>query len=333
MVGEGAGGASVLPRDGEDWGVLDPRWSGIRSEWLDVRGLPVRVLRADGPDTGTPHLLVHGLGGSATNWLEVMGSFARRGAVVAPDLPGHGETEPPRPATAAVEPNAAFVAALAGALGWDRVNLAGNSMGGTIATLVAGERPDLVERLILLDPALPSAVRDLWRIPRMALLVVTPLAVPGLGERLIRRRYATREAAQLFDDLVAVVYGDPDRLRPPAREVAVANAARGQALPWRAPALAVAAESLVRLLLSRRRLLRAIDHVTAPTLLLWGDADRLVGRPVVEEVLRRRPDWEVHVLSGVGHVPMSEAPDEVLASVTTWLAGAGRAQPTAAADA
>lgn len=76
------------------WSALDPAWSHVREQLLPVRGHPVRVLRADGasPDARRPQLLVHGLGGSAADWVDVIEPLRRYGPVVAVDLPGFGLT-------------------------------------------------------------------------------------------------------------------------------------------------------------------------------------------------------------------------------------------------
>jgi len=57
------------------------------------------------------------------------------------------------------------------------------------------------------------------------------------------------------------------------------------------------------------------------TLVVWGDADALIGRPVIEHLHRQRPDWDYTVLPGVGHVPMMEAADRYVAVVRAWLEG------------
>lgn len=317
-----------------DWGVLDDRWAGIRTEWMDVRGHPVRVLRSDGADGGRPQLLLHGLGGSATNWLEVVRALARFGPVAAPDLPGFGETRPPRPSAARIPTNAQFVTALADTLGWDRVTVHGNSMGALIATLVAAERPELVRRLVLASPALPAPRKDALRVPKMALVTFAPFFVPAFGESVFRRRYARTSADELYGQTVRLVFGDPDRIRPPLREVGIANARRGKELGWRVESFSQASASIVELLLGARRVVAAIDRIAAPVLVVWGDRDRLIGRAVVEGLVERRPDWDLEILPDVGHAPMLERPDRYLELVTAWLHERGVAPalaPTAGA--
>lgn len=295
-----------------DWGVLDPRWAGVRDEWLEVGGHPVHVLRADGPGEGIPQLLIHGLGGSATNWIEVIGALSQRGPVVAPDLPGFGRTEPPHVRAARVPHNVRFVWSLARSLGWDEVELHGNSMGGLISVLLASQHPELVTRLVLVAPGLPAQLTALHRIPRMALLTFAAFAVPGLGERVMRRRHQRHTAEELYDMTLDLVHHDPDRVRPAIRAIALRNVEFGQQASWRLPAFVAAAESLVGLHVGGRRVSGAVDAVSCPTLVVWGEQDQLVGRHVIDHLQDRRPDWEFERLGDCGHVPMIEWPDRYL---------------------
>lgn len=305
--------------DPDDWGVVDPRWAGIRTEWIDVRGHPVRVLRADGRPDGRPQLLVHGLGGSATNWLEVISELAEFGPVAAPDLPGFGATRPPWPSAARVSANVAFVAALADTLGWDRLTLHGNSMGALIATLLAADRPDLVRRLVLAAPALPAPRRDAHRVPKMALLTFAPFLLPPLGQAVIRGRYARESAEELYARTIDLVYADPSRVREPLRLVGNHNAELGRQSPWRAEAFSHAAASVVAEVTRARRIQAAVDRVASPVLVVWGDDDRLIGRPVIDGAIHRRPDWDLEVIPDCGHTPMLEWPDRYLELVGGWL--------------
>lgn len=315
----------------EDWGERCERWAGIRTEWIDVQGTAVRTLRADaaaGAEDGTPTVLVHGLGGSATNWLEIMGGLTEHGPVLAMDLPGFGETEPPRTTAPRVTANARFVVALCRAVGWDRVVLMGNSMGGLLATLVAGREQALVDRLVLFNPALPAPVTAAHRAPKMALVTFAPFLVPGVGTRLLRRRYTRMSAEDLARETRELCYGDPGRASEAMSALTVEQAERGRELRWRLPSFVTAASSMLALLVGsgRPRAHAAIEAVAAPTLLLWGDRDQLVGSPVIDGLVARRGDWEQVTFATAGHVPMMELPDDVLEVVGDFLArhaGAG----------
>lgn len=304
-----------------DWGERSPRWAGVRSASVDVRGTDVHVLRADGPSGGTPMLLVHGLGGSATNWLDVMRGLASLGPVLAPDLPGFGRTEPPAPGATRIGGNARFLRALLHAVGWDRVVVVGNSMGGTISLLLAERAPEHVARLVLVSPALPAPLTALPQLPRATFLRFAPFLVPGLGRAVLRRMWSRMTPEEIWEEGAAFVHGDPDRVSPEMRAVGIDNLHVGRESGWRLPGFVAAAESVVSAVTTARPLLRAVDAVAAPTLVVWGDADPIIGRPVVDGVARRRPDWDLEVLEGVGHVPQIEVPRTFVEVVTGWLAG------------
>lgn len=304
----------------DDWGTRSPRWAGIRSEVLDVRGTAVHVLRAGEPGSGTPQLLVHGLGGSAANWLDVIAGLAAHGPVVAPDLPGFGRTRPPRPGATRLGGNARFLRALLTQLRWDRVRVHGNSMGGAISVLLADLDPSRIDRLVLVSPALPAARAQAARIDRDTLVRFGPFLVPRFGQHMLGRAYERLTPAEIHDDTIRYVMADPSRVSTELTAVGLENVEYGRAQDWRLPGFAAAATSLVRALVGRRQLDRAVARIEAPTLVLWGDQDRLVGRPVIERIRRVRPDWHVQELPGVGHAPMMEAPEVYLRSVAAWMA-------------
>jgi pimeloyl-ACP methyl ester carboxylesterase len=86
-------------------------------------------------------------------------------------------------------------------------------------------------------------------------------------------------------------------------------------LAWADTASLQAARSLIATLVMRpRRYLRLIAEVDVPTLLIQGAADRLVPLASIEALVRNRPEWTVHVLDGIGHVPQLEAP----AASSSW---------------
>lgn len=304
----------------EDWGERDPRWAGIRSEFTAVDGVRAHVLVADGPGHGTPQVLVHGLGGSATNWLEVMVELARFGPVVAPDLLGHGRTEPPYARAARVQGNARFLRSLCLTYGLDRIVLHGNSMGGLVASLVAARRPDLVERLVLVGPALPQRPGDLRSMPLGSLLRFAPFAIPGLGAWVTRQVWYRTPPERVAAETVELIWSQPSNARQALRDLALERARQSQELDWRIPGFAAAAESLVALLVGGRKINRALAAITAPTLVLWGCDDKLVSRAVIDQTRRARPDWSYEELEACGHCPQLEVPDRYIELVGAWLA-------------
>jgi pimeloyl-ACP methyl ester carboxylesterase len=316
----------------QDWGERAERWSSIRSEIVDVAGTHVHLLRADGPADGPTQLLVHGLGGSGTNWLEVMSGLSEVGPVIAPDLPGFGRTEPPTPRGSRISSNLGFLKVLARELGIDRATVHGNSMGGLLSVQLAAAAPELVERLVLVSPALPARPQDNRKLTKATIQTFGPFAVPKMGRRVIAKMYAENTAEQLFTQNQALIHANPALLSDELREVGQENTAYGQRTPWRLDGFANAAESLVAAMIGRRGLLRAVDAIQAPTLVVWGDRDQLIGRPVIDALVARRPDVDVRVLEGVGHAPMAEVPAAYLEAVIGWYGQQDEARVTSAAE-
>src|SRR6188472_83986 len=96
-------------------------WPAVTDTYLDVNGRPARVLTAPGPRASgdSPQLLVHGLGGSAVTWVEVVEGLSEHGPVVAVDLPGFGRTPITDDDPLTMQGYVAFVLAVADSLGWD----------------------------------------------------------------------------------------------------------------------------------------------------------------------------------------------------------------------
>ena len=107
--------------------------------------------------TGPSLILIHGLGGSTTNWNAVAPALTALGRVRAVDLPGFGLT-PPRSDFRLGTHRDSVIAYLETMDG--PFTLIGNSTGGLLAELIASARPDLVDRLILVSPATPPVVPD-----------------------------------------------------------------------------------------------------------------------------------------------------------------------------
>lgn len=308
-----------------DLGARSARWAPLRSGFVDVRGTEVHTVRgglapADG-GADVPHLFVHGLGGGATNWLEVMAALGEDREVITMDLPGFGRTVPPRFSAARVRANARFIPAFMDAIGVDRAIVHGNSMGGMLTTLLAGIAPGRIERAVLVAPALPTAKSDLTHLSGPVFRRFAPFVVPGVGSTALRAFWGRADVDALMEDVLALTVADRATLSPAMLGIMRENLMLGKRSPWRVESLAYAVESLVAALLGGRELGEAVRAMAADTLVIWGDADRLVGRPVIDHLVGQRPDWTYVVMPGVGHMPMMEVPDRYVAAVRAWLDG------------
>jgi pimeloyl-ACP methyl ester carboxylesterase len=282
----------------------------------DHRG-PISYRAWDGPADRT-FVLVHGLGGSHLNWIQVAPGLAGLGRVLALDLPGFGRSRLSGRSAGLMDLRrelAAFIDAHAG----ERCVLVGNSMGGALGILHAAIEPERLDGLVLTCAALP------WS--RGALphpLVIGGFAItdtPGLGDAFVSvrlRRLSPEHIVGLGLHLTTV---DPSRIPADVVRLHVELVREQREDPEAATAFVQAARSLLRLGRRPDRAWAAIDAVRCPVLLVHGRRDRLVPVRVAEAVLRRRPDWRGRLFPGLGHVPQMEDPGRWLAEVADWEAG------------
>jgi len=317
--------AGARPETLGDLGARSAAWASLKSTFVDVRGTAVHVIRggrlhADGGET-VPHLFVHGLGGGATNWLEVMGELGEDREVITMDLPGFGRTAPPRHSAARVRANARFLPAFMDALGIERAIVHGNSMGGLLTALLGGIAPERIERAVMVAPALPTAKSDLTHLPGPVFRRFAPFVVPGVGSTLLRTIWSRTDVESLLDEAIGMTVSSRDALSPAMLTIMRENIQFAKRHAWRVESLAYAIESLVAALIGGREVTEGVLAMPDDTLVVWGDADALVGRPVIGHLHQQRPDWDYAVLPGVGHVPMMETGDRYVAVVRAWLEG------------
>ena len=308
-----------------DLAARSAAWAPLRAGFVDVRGTQVHTIRGglrpvDG-GSDVPHLFIHGLGGGATNWLEVMAALGEDREVITMDLPGFGRTVPPRMSAARVRANARFIPTFMDTLGIERAIVHGNSMGGMLTALLAGIAPDRIERAVMVAPALPTAKSDLTHLPGPVFRRFAPFVVPGVGSTALRAVWSRLDVDALLDEALGLTVVSVDRLSPAMLAVMRENLELGKRSPWRVESLAYAIESLVAALLGGRELTEGVHVLGRETLVVWGDADALVGRPVIDHLAGQRPDWDYAVMPGIGHVPMMEAPTAYVDVVRAWLDG------------
>jgi pimeloyl-ACP methyl ester carboxylesterase len=236
--------------------------------------------------------------------------------VLAIDLIGFGDSEPGdrRPS---VDDNAQLVAEVIQVFGYDAATLVGNSMGGLISMITAVEHATRVDRLVLVNPALPVSRR---RPPDLEVLtkLIGPL-VPGIGVPAFRVYRAAHSPEEETAETLRMITADPGTVPVWARERLTEANRRRRGRDWAIPAFLEADRSIARYVLRPRRFRRMIHRIGTPTLLVHGSADRLVSVDSARWAAAERPDWTYEEMDGVGHVPMLEAADQFAATVNRWL--------------
>jgi pimeloyl-ACP methyl ester carboxylesterase len=253
----------------------------IQRRTVAVDGLRLHVAEAG---AGPALLLIHGLTASHAVWQPTIAEFAGDWRVIAPDLPGHGESDKPD-APYTIDFFAGVTRSLLRELDVHEAVVAGSSLGGQVALELAAWYPASTRALVLAAPAVgySAAMRPVGQ----ALQLLTA------GPKLLRARL-TQAVQQSFHDRSRI--GHVTRRRILEERLAADD------LPAFARAVA---KSLGGVLTAEPQ---PLHRVTQPVFLLWGREDRLVPLRRSERLLRRLPQARLHVLERCGHLPMLEQP-------------------------
>jgi len=288
-----------------------PHWPG---RLVSLGEHQVFVRSAPAGDGAEPALCVHGLEGSSRNWTDLMDLLRSRLACDALDLPGFGDS-PPRP------DGRYSIAALAEtviALIEKRhtpVHLLGNSLGGAVCVKVAATRPDLVTTLTLISPALPDSR------PRLDLVRFPVVGLPRVGPRLIRQYQAALPPERRVAAVIATCYSNPGLFSQARFAAEVAELSRRDSLEYAAAALMGSARALTAEFLRKGRhsAWRDVTRVTAPSLVIYGQHDRLVDPRAAGRAAHLFSDARIVVLPRTGHVAHMEHPEAVAAEIGILL--------------
>jgi pimeloyl-ACP methyl ester carboxylesterase len=250
-------------------------------------------------------LLIHGMGGRYQNWESVTESLARRYTVVAPDLPGHGASDPGA-GDYSLGALATVLRDLLLALGHDRATLVGHSLGGGIAMQLAYQFPELAERLVLvssggLGPEVSLILRAA-ALPGADLFVKTTAGPAGKAGAALTRGLAvaglrpTADVAEVARGYASL--GDPDRRAAFLATLRSVIGARGQ-----------------RVDASDRLYLAA----GIPVLIVWGARDPIIPVRHAERAHKAIAGSRLEIFDGVGHLPQLEAPARFVTVLERFL--------------
>src|SRR5271165_459902 len=281
---------------------LDVDWRS-HQRWMIVDGRPVNTIELG---EGPPLVFVHGLSGSWQNWLEQLPVFASRNRVITLDLPGFGHS--PMPAEQiTISGYARVLEHLLDQLDVDAAAVVGNSMGGFVAAELAIAVPQRVERLVLVsaagisttgDPRTSRAVPALQRLERILL---------GSGAWFVSRSDTVARRARLREATLNIVARHPGRLPAPL----AAEQLRGAGKPGFLQGL----QAVIGYDLRDR-----LPEIACPTLIVWGERDRLINVRDADVFADLIPNSRVVIFEDTGHVSMLERPAAFNALLSDFLA-------------
>lgn len=282
------------------------------SQFIDIGG-PVHYVDYGG--SGSPIVMLHGLGGSHLNWDRIGSGLADRDRPVAIDLRGFGLT-PLNGHNGTMNHQVELVAEFVRQETGGTATLFGNSMGGTIAMLLAAKHPDLVDALVLFGPGLPPQSHRAFSRQNMMFLGF-PL-LPGVGEAAIKRYTESVGPQERIEFLMTKMMADPYRLDDYTRESLTEMVRLRDDMEWAPAAYCQSLRSITSVLTRRRAFRRTLHKIAAPTLIIHGMLDETVPFESGEWLARERPDWTFAPLADCGHVPQLELPRRTLSLYRDW---------------
>jgi pyruvate dehydrogenase E2 component (dihydrolipoamide acetyltransferase) len=270
--------ATFVPEDAEEDG-------GTAAETVSAGGRSLRYVRyGEGDETV---VLLHGFGGDLLTWLFVAEPLARGRVVYALDLPGHGGSSKDV-GDATLETFAAALGDFLDALGVEHAHLVGHSLGGAIAVTYASAHPERVRSLVLVASA-------------------------GFGEEIdgdFLEGLVSAQSRRELKPYLERLFADPAVV---TRQL-VDEVLRYKRLDGVTEALRKVGDTVFP---AGRQAVRVRVPDATPTLIVWGDGDRIVpARHAATAPTHAR----VEILEGQGHSPHLEASGDVIRLIEEFLA-------------
>lgn len=250
-------------------------------DYGDLQILRTPELRNDRPTL----VLVHGFGANKENWLKLAQQLEGDYNIVAPDLPGHGDSIQDPELSYGIALQAERLVQLMDRLEIKRAHLAGNSMGGAIVAVAAAEYPERVASLALINSA--GIHEHPAELDKHLDRGENPLVLDDPSD---------------YDELMAFAMNEPPFIPWPVSSV-MAREAYGNR--------SINRKIFEDMEADRDEDFRAVlARIQAPTLVLWGSDDRIIDAANAPLVADAVPDSRLEIIEGIAHMPMIEAPEK-----------------------
>ncbi|MFM0000665.1 alpha/beta hydrolase [Paraburkholderia dipogonis] len=291
-------GITSVPRD-----ELRRRYTQSGSRFVKIMGADVHYV-----DEGSGELIVmiHGFASSLHTWNRVADELRREHRVIRLDLPPFGVTGPLRPGSGEIETMnlptyRRFIDTFLQALGISRATFIGNSLGGLIAWDYAVRHREAVERLVLIDSA--------------GFPMKLPIYIALFNSALVRVSSPWLLPEVIVKSAVRNVYGDPRKID--------AVTLRRYVEFFHGEDTRTAIGKMVPTLDFKDVDTDVLKTLDVPTLVLWGAKDRWIPTAHAAEFASRIPGAKSIMYPGLGHIPMEEAPERVMADLRAFLGTRG----------
>ena len=260
----------------------------VQENFIQVDGNKIRYLESG--DSKNILVLVHGLGASAERWNNVIPNFVKHYHVIVPDLIGFGYSDKP-----IVDYTPDFFSTFLGkffdALGINRPNVIGSSLGGQIAAEYASAHPNNIEKLILVSPS-----------------GVMKKSTPALDAYIMAALYPNEQSAKnAFEMMESSGNQVDDRI------------VRGFIERMQLPNAKLAFMSTVLGLKNSEVITTKLHTIHSPTLIIWGSKDPVIPIQHAESFASSIKDCRFYRMDGCGHTPYVQDPETFSSIVLNFL--------------
>ena len=259
--------------------------AGLEQHSINVNGLRIEYLEGGKGDT---LVLIHGFGANKDNWTRFAKHLTSHFRVIAPDLPGFGESSLAPDGVYTIRVQAERLKVFVQTLGIKSLHLGGNSMGGNIAGAYASLYPEDLKSLLLIAPGgiVSSEPSEMFR--RLKDGKPNPLVAESIED---------------YERLLDFVFVKRPFIPRAIKKYLIQEAIEHQSLNRKI-------FKQLRSSVDDPPLETMLKDLPVPTLIVWGEQDRVLhvsGAKILEAVM---PNAKTEIMDAVGHLPMIEKPEE-----------------------
>lgn len=258
--------------------------AGLELKQIDIAKHDIHYL-SGGPNNAPVLLMLHGYAANKDNWVRFAAQFSDRYRIIAPDLPGFGDSSRLQDQSYDIASQVERLQAFVEALKLPRFHILGNSMGGMLAASYSLEHPNKVLSLGLLNSAgvkepKPSPRSLAWAEGRNILLL---------------------ENTEDLDRLFELAFNHPPAMPQIAKDYLTEKVLQQRAFN----------EKVAKDLMAKpTELDDKLEQISIPSLIIWGDSDRIIDMSSASIFSQGLKQSTTIIMEDTGHLPMLERPKQ-----------------------
>ncbi len=260
----------------------------MEEKYVTVDGYNIRYLESG--SSSKKLVLLHGLGGYAERWRNIIPYLSEKYHVFVPDLIGYGKSDKPS-VDYTVELFVRFTFDFIDALGLRKTNLIGTSLGGQVAVECAATQNPIIEKIVLISPA-----------------GVMKKSTPALDAYTMAALYPSRETIKTAYQMMV---GDNKNVSEDAIDNFIENMSR--------PNAKMVFLSTLLGLKNSPDITEKLSAIKVPTLIIWGEEDKLIPMEYAKNFVSSINHSQFIIMNGCGHTPHIEEPKKLTEMVTKFL--------------